>query len=37
LRVLVDGEQVLDARPVAFLGILPEVRAIREAVTKPTT
>lgn len=32
LSVLVDGEKVLSAGPLAFLGILPSVRRIREAV-----
>jgi hypothetical protein len=32
LSVVVDGEKVLSAGPLAFLGILPSLRRIREAV-----
>ena len=32
--VFVNDEQVVDGGPLAFLGILPSVRAIRERVTQ---
>ena len=32
--VLVDGEQVIDAGALAFLGVLPSKREVREAVVK---
>jgi hypothetical protein len=32
LSVLVDGQKVLGAGPLAFLGILPSLRKIRQAV-----
>ncbi len=32
LSVLVDDEKVLSAGPLGFLGILPSLRKIREAV-----
>ena len=35
LRVLVDGEVVVDAGKAAFLGILPSVKSIVEAVRRP--
>lgn len=31
-RVFIDGEQVLDAGALAFLGVLPTVRKVREVV-----
>ena len=31
-KVFVDGEQVVDAGPLAFLGVLPSVREVRSAV-----
>lgn len=32
LSVLVDGEEVISAGPLAFLGILPSVHQVRELV-----
>lgn len=31
-RVLIDGEEVLNAGALAFLGVLPAVRKVREVV-----
>lgn len=31
-RVRVDGQEVLNAGPLAFLGVLPTVRTVRELV-----
>ena len=33
-KVLVDGEEVLTAGALAFLGVLPTVRAVLQAVEK---
>jgi hypothetical protein len=34
LSVLVDGEQVIDAGALAFLGVLPSKRRVREVVAE---
>ena len=34
LTVLVDGEEVLDAGALAFLGVLPSKRRVRELVAE---
>lgn len=31
-KVFIDGEQVLDAGSLAFLGVLPTIRTVREVV-----
>lgn len=32
--VLVDGERVVGGGPLAFLGILPSIRAVRKAIER---
>jgi hypothetical protein len=33
-RVFVDGEEILSAGPLAFLGVLPTIGEVREAVER---
>lgn len=33
-KVFVDGEEVLDGGPLAFLGVLPSVAEVRDVVAK---
>ena len=37
LSVLVDGEEVINAGALAFLGVLPSLRKIRDAVAAKMT